>query len=155
MNSSDMNGFMMMLDLRPPERFADNRFDRDMHMVCFSVLDKPWSVVPLAWLGRRLQNCLYASTEKTSDGYSWRLGLRGYVVNYRKFDIRKHPYFGFNIIFDDADDKGGMGRYPIMPYPDLDGITPERRLNQTIVVDRTGSVPQAGGETTNVGVTVL
>ena len=42
-----------------------------------------------------------------------------------------------------------------MPYPDLATLTPEHRLNQTIVADRKGVVPSAGGETTNVGVTAL
>ena len=42
-----------------------------------------------------------------------------------------------------------------MPYPDMESITPERRLNQTIVIDRKGDVPQTGGETTNVGVFAL
>ncbi|MBQ6914987.1 MAG: hypothetical protein IJQ65_04640 [Kiritimatiellae bacterium] len=155
MNSSGMNGIMMMLDLRPPERFADNRFDHDMHMVCFSVLDKPWCVLPLAWINRSLQSCLYGAAERTADGYTWRIGLRGYVVDFRKFDVRRHDYFGFNMVFDDVDDKGVMGRYPIMPYPDLNTLTPERRLNQTVIVDRVGVVPQAGGETTNIGVTEI
>ena len=155
MNSSGMNGLMMMLDLRPPERFADNRFDHDMHMVCFSVLDKPWCVLPLAWINRSLQSCLYGSAERTPDGYTWRIGLRGRVVNFRRFDIRSYDYFGFNMIFDDVDDKGVMGRYPVMTYPDLNTLTPERRLNQTVIVDRTGVVPQTGGETTNIGVTEI
>ncbi len=155
MNSSGMNGIMMMLDLRPPERFADNRFDHDMHMVCFSVLDKPWCVLPLAWINRSLQSCLYGSAERTPDGYTWRIGLRGRVVNFRRFDIRSYDYFGFNMIFDDVDDKGVMGRYPVMTYPDLNTLTPERRLNQTVIVDRTGVVPQTGGETTNIGVTEI
>ena len=155
MNSSGMNGIMMMLDLRPADRFADNNFDRDMHMVCFSVLDDPWSVLPLAWEGRTLQNCLYGGVEPTEGGYLWRIGLRGHVVNYRAFDIRKYDHFGVNMVFDDVDDKGEIGRYPIMPYPDMETLTPERRLNQTIVIDRKGDVPQAGGETTNVGVFAL
>ena len=155
MNSSGMNGIMMMLDLRPADRFADNNFDRDMHMVCFSVLNDPWSVLPLAWEGRTLQNCLYGGVEPTEGGYLWRIGLRGHVVNYRAFDIRKYDHFGVNMVFDDVDDKGEFGRYPIMPYPDMESITPERRLNQTIVIDRKGDVPQAGGETTNVGVFAL
>ena len=152
MNSSGMNGVMMMLDLRPADRFADNNFDRDMHMVCFSVCNRPWSVLPLAWEGRRLQNCLYASVNPVDGGYEWRLGLRGYVSNYTKFDIRKFDHFGINMIFDDANEKGVIGRYPVMPYPDLKDMTPERRLNQTIVIDRKGDVPQVAGETTNVGI---
>ena len=155
MNSSGMNGIMMMLDLRPPERFADNRFDRDMHMVCFSVLEKPWCALTLAWINRSLQSCLYGAAERTEDGYAWRIGLRGFVLDYRRFDVRALDYFGFNLVFDDDDGKGAMGRYPAMPYPDLATLTPEHRLNQTIVADRKGVVPSAGGETTNVGVFAL
>ena len=69
--------------------------------------------------------------------------------------MRALDYFGFNLVFDDDDGKGAMGRYPAMPYPDLATLTPEHRLNQTIVADRKGVVPSAGGETTNVGVTAL
>lgn len=152
MNSSGMNGVMMMLDLRPSGRFADNNFDRDMHMVCFSVLERPWAVLPLAWEGRRLANCLYGGAEPTADGYAWRIGVRGFLVDYQRFDVRTLDHFGANLIFNDADEAGTMGRYPTMPYPDLDVLTPERRLNQTMIFDRRGDVPQVGGETTNVGV---
>lgn len=155
MNSSGMNGVMMMLDLRPADRFADNNFDRDMHMVCFSVLERPWAALPLAWEGRRLANCLYGGAERTPDGYVWRIGVRGHLVDYRRFDVRTLDHFGANLIFNDADEKGVIGRFPAMPYPDLDVLTPERRLNQTMIFDRTGDVPQVGGETTNVGAYAL
>ena len=69
--------------------------------------------------------------------------------------MRKLDHFGANLIFNDADEKGVIGRFPAMPYPDLDVLTPERRLNQTMIFDRTGDVPQVGGETTNVGAYAL
>ena len=155
MNVGGMNGFMVMLDLRPADRFADNNFDRDMHMAFFSVLNDPWAVLPLVWESRRLSHCFYGHAEPTPDGYAWRMGVRGHVLDYQPFDIRKFDHFGFNLIAVDADEKGEIGLFPAMPYVGLKNMTPEQRLNQTIVVDRKGDVPQSGGETTNVGVFVL
>ena len=151
MNSGGHNGFMLMLDLRPADRFADNDFDRDMHMVMFQVLDKPWAVLPLAWEGRRLANALFGHAAPTEDGYTWRLGVRGHVLDYQLFDVRKLDHFGFNIVFCD-DNAGNMELFPIMGYKGLRYLTPEQRLNQTIIVDRKGDVPQTEGATTNVGV---
>ena len=156
MNSGGVNGFFVMLDLRPADRFADNNFDRDMHMLSFSVIDNPWSVLPLAWEGRCLQNCIYANADRTDDGYDWRLGLRGYIANYVKFDIRKFDHIGVNFIFNDHNPRSNaLDRTPAQPYVGLEHLTPERRLNQTMILDRRGTVPQFGGETTNVGVYAL
>lgn len=152
MNSSGQNGIMMMLDLRPADRFADNNFDRDMHMICFSVLNNPWAVLPLVWEGRRLANCFFGYAAPTEDGFTWRMGVHGYILDYKKFDVRNLDHFGINIVFDDANEKGQMEYFPAMSYPDLGIMTPERRLNQTIIIDRKGDVPQVDGETTNVGV---
>ena len=151
MNSGAKNGFMMMLDLRPADRFADNNFDRDMHMVFLQVLQDPWCVLPLAWEGRLLQNALFANADRTEDGFTWTLGVHGYVADYIPFDVRKLDHFGFNIVFCD-DNAGNMELFPIMGYKGLRYLTPEQRLNQTIIVDRKGDVPQAEGATTNVGV---
>ena len=151
MNSSGMNGIMMMLDLRPADRFADNNFDRDMHMVFLQVLQDPWCVLPLAWEGRLLQNALFANADRTEDGFTWTLGVHGYVADYIPFDVRKLDHFGFNIVFCD-DNAGNMELFPIMGYKGLRYLTPEQRLNQTIIVDRKGDVPQTDGATTNVGV---
>lgn len=154
MNSSGMNGLHLMLDLRPADRFADNDFDRDLHMVCFSVLERPWAVLPLAWEGRRLANCLYGGAERTPDGYVWRVGVRGSLVDYRRFDVRTLGHFGANILFNDADETGEIGRFPVMPLRDAKGnvVNFEHRLNQTMIFDRKGDVPQVAGETTNIGV---
>lgn len=155
MNSSGMNGAQFMFDFRPADRFADNCFDRDVSMVMYSVLEKPWSVIPLVWEGRRLQNCTYCHAERTADGYSWRLGFRGYIVDFTRFDIRKFDHFGMNILFGDDDGKGGIDRFLALEYPENGVIGMEHRLNLMMIFDRKGSVPHVGGETTNVGVFAL
>ena len=156
MNSGSMNGVMAIFDFRPADRFAENRFDHDVNMIDLSILEDPWSVLPLGWVNRRIQNCLLAGAERTEDGYAWRLGFRGHVVNYCRFDITKLDHFGVYFIFDD-DEGGTMGRYPVFKqlYGEKDEfvVTPERRLNQLAVFDRKGDVPaDANGETTTVGV---
>lgn len=156
MNSGGMNGVMAIFDFRPADRFAENRFDHDVNMIDLSILEDPWSVLPLGWVNRRIQSCLLAGAERTEDGYVWRLGFRGNVANYSRFDITKLDHFGVYFLFDD-DEGGRMGRYPIFRhlYGEKDEfvVTPERRLNQMAVFDRKGDVPaDANGETTTVGV---
>ena len=155
MNSAGMNGFQLILDLRPADRFADNCFDRDVPMIMYSVCDKPWSVLPLVWEGRRLQNCVFADAKPTADGYDWRLGLRGNIVDYTHFDIRKFDHFGANIMFGDANKKGGIDRFQILPFKEKGFVGLEHRLNLMIIFDRKGDVPEENGETTNIGVFAL
>lgn len=156
MNSGSMNGVMAIFDFRPSDRFAENRFDHDVNMIDLSVLEDPWSVLPLAWVNRRIQSCLLADAERTEDGYAWRMGFRGFVTDYHKFDITKLDRFGVYFLFDD-DENGKMGRYPVFKQlygkDDAFVATPERRLNQLVIFDRKGTVPaDANGETTTVGV---
>lgn len=155
MNSSGMNGAQFMFDFRPADRFADNNFDRDVSMIMYSVCEKPWSVIPLVWEGRRLQNCTYCHAERTADGYDWRLGFRGFIVDYTRFDIRTFDHFGMNILFGDDNGKGAIDRFLALEYPEDGFVGMEHRLNLMMIFDRKGGVPQVGGETTNVGVFAL
>lgn len=153
MNSSGMNGVMALFDFRPLGRFAENRFDRDVNMVTLDVLDNPWSVLPLSWINRRVGSCLLAGAEPTEDGYAWRLGFRGRVNDYTRFDISKHDVFGLYFIFADCE-SGQVRHYPVFgqlhgPQREL-RINPELRLNQTAVFDIKGVIP--GDEVTTVGV---
>lgn len=143
MNSTGMNGFMLMYDFRSPEMFAENVFDRNVGQIQFSVLDKPWSVGALAWLNIHYQCALRAAAEQTVDGYDWRLGFRGYCVNYRKFDVSKHPYFGLHFFFRVCEG-GQMAFYSSSPqlWDDPAAVNPERRVNQQMVFDRTGKLPK-------------
>jgi len=153
MNSTGLNGVMTLFDFRPPDRFAENRFDHDVNMIDLGIVEKPWSVLPLSWINRRTGNCLLAHAEPTGDGYAWRMGFRGRVNDYTRFDISKLDCFGLYFVF--ADCEGGrISHYPI--FGQLFGadsqlrINPELRLNQTAVFDLKGIIP--GNETTTMGV---
>ncbi len=151
MNSTGMNGFMLMYDFRPPESFGENVFDRDVGQVQMSVLDDPWSVSATAWINIHYQAALRAFATPAADGYDWRLGFRGHRVCFRKFDVSRNPYFGLHFFFRVYED-GQMSFYPSSPqvWDDPAQVNPERRVNQQMVFDRTGKLPK--GEVTVVGV---
>ena len=153
MNSSGMNGVMAYFDFRPVDRFAQVRTDHDVNMVCFSVLEKPWSVMPLAWSNDRAQYCLRSFATPTEDGYDWRIGFRGRFNDYTRFDVSKMDLFGLHFHF--ADCEGGrMAYYPLFPQifsPEgRHRVNPELRLNQMGVFDIRGNVP--GDETVTLAV---
>ena len=153
MNSSRMNGVMALFDFRPLDRFAENRFDRDVNMINTYVLPEPWSVLTLPWINREPANCLFGHAERRPDGYEWRTGFRGRVNDYTRFDVSKLDVFGIYFIFADCEN-GRMCHYPV--FGQLHGparelrINPEHRLNQTAVFDRKGIIP--GDETVTMGV---
>ncbi|MDD4018235.1 MAG: hypothetical protein PHV28_09840, partial [Kiritimatiellae bacterium] len=106
-----------------------------------------------SWINRRVGSCLLAGAEPTEDGYAWRLGFRGRVNDYTRFDISKHDVFGLYFIFADCE-SGQVRHYPVFgqlhgPQREL-RINPELRLNQTAVFDIKGVIP--GDEVTTVGV---
>lgn len=153
MNSSGMNGVMALFDFRPLDRFAQVRTDHDVNMVCFSVLEKPWSVMPLAWSNDRVQYCLRSFAEPTADGYEWRIGFRGRVNDYTRFDVSKMDLFGLHFHFVDCEGDR-MAYYPLFPQifsPEgRHRVNPELRLNQMGVFDLRGVV--SGDETVTLDV---
>ncbi len=145
-NVFGLNGLQMVFDFRPAERFANLNFDRDVHMVILSVCDQPhFSAQALAWMGRRIQNALFANAEPLADGYRWTLGFRGQITDYRPFDLRPLDYYGFSLLVADSE-QNRIERYPLLepvPY-----AHPESKLQQPIIVDRKNRFP--GTETTTV-----
>ena len=153
MNSGGMNGVMALFDFRPMDRFAENRFDHDVNMVHLNVLREPWSVLTLPWINRETANCFFGFAEPVDGGYAWRMGFRGRVNDYTRFDLSKADVFGAYFVFVDCE--GGKQRhYPV--FKQLYGperkvrINPEHRLNQTAVFDLRGAL--RGDEVVTMGV---
>ncbi len=153
MNTSGMNGVMALFDFRPTDRFAENRFDHDVNMVHLNVLREPWSVLALPWVNRETASCFFGFAEPVAGGYAWRMGFRGRVNDYTRFDLSKADVFGAYFVFVDCE--GGKQRhYPL--FAQLYGperkarINPEHRLNQTAVFDMKGVL--RGDEVVTMGV---
>ena len=111
MNSSGLNCVKTLFDFRPSDRFAENRFDRDVNMVVLGFLNDPWSTLAMPWMNREVGNCLVSHVEPAEGGYRWRLGFRGRVNDYTRFDISKLDYFGLTLLLADQEEKG-IEHYP-------------------------------------------
>lgn len=142
------DGVHVYLDTRPKDRFAGVTPDRDLYMAILSVREKPvFAVSPMAWLGTRLQYAMSGAGERTANGYTFWLGMRGGVCDYRKFDVRPLDYYGVNLYVLDTDDTPNATTItPAMPTQFDDN--PVQGLNLLMIVDRKGVFP--GKETTNL-----
>ena len=143
MNSSGMNGLQTFFDFRPADRFAENRPDHDVSMINLNVLEEPRSVMAFSWIGRRTQNCLRTSAERTEKGFTWKLGFRGRVNDYTPFDISANDFFAMQLVFQVYD--GKKWRHgPIMEQyrHGQPWIDPVFFLNVSPVFDRKGDLPK-------------
>lgn len=151
MNSSNMNGLQTSFDFRPAERFAENRFDHDVSMIHFNVLNEPWSSMLFAWIGRGSQNALRANAEKTEKGFRWRMGFRGRWNDYTPFDISNRDYFGAQLIFQRWTGEKWT-HHPIMGqyWDDKVRIDPSFFPNLMPVFDLKGDLPKPAALTVSV-----
>jgi len=101
------DGFNMILDFRPNERFAGIGLDSDVHQTFLLPRKDPFPAVSLRpWLGYGMGGAAVAGGEITPTGYKARLYVYDKWTTHSLVDFSNHDFIGVDICVVDADPGG-------------------------------------------------
>ena len=100
------DGFNLMFDFRPTQRFADIGVDREVHQTLLNVRETPFFAVGLrAWSGEGMGYAGTAAGEKTATGYTTRLLIDDKFSLPKPVDIDHRDFVGLLVAVNDLDTK--------------------------------------------------
>ena len=101
------DGFNLMLDFRPNDRFADIGLDSDVHQTILLARKEPFFAVSLRpWLGYGMGSAAVAGGELTATGYKARLYIYDKWTAHALVDFSDHDFIGVDMCVVDADHGG-------------------------------------------------